>query len=128
MALVQQHGQERGIVAAIKLHSCSVACNQAGAVREFIGLDEVLVADLCGIHPKLISGLVEQAVDDKGCLRTSCSPVGCEGHGIGVEHIDITVVVWDFEWAWNQRGGDDWHDHSPRNVRARSGHKGIADG
>ncbi len=128
LSFLQRCTQQSGVIAAIKLHICTVAAAQAGAIRKLFGLDEVFETNIRCIHVELSGGLVEQAVYDQRRLRASRAAIGCERCGVGIKHIDIAVIMRHFVRPGYERGGQDGNDDTPRQVRACRCHETINDG
>ncbi len=79
-------------------------------------LDEILLAQVGGIHAELAGADFDQPFDDVGRFRTSGAAIGVDRHGVGIDRVDLAIDVRDLVLA-RQQGGIEEGRHRRREGR-----------
>lgn len=93
--LVAQVLAKRATAPAGELHDALQAVVSAAAAERLLaqlpeglaGLDQVLQAQLAGVHAQLVGKLVDGGLHGKAALRGAVAAVGAARHDVGVDHV-----------------------------------------
>ncbi len=78
--------------------------------------DEILLAQVGGIHAELARGDFDQPLHHIGRFRTAGAAIGVDRHGVGVDRVDLAIDVRDLVLA-RQQGGIEEGRHRRREGR-----------
>ena len=85
---LQRELQCREVIAAVVLEG------DRGLIRVGVLRDEIAPAQLGRIHPKLVGGKVDDALEQKGRLRAASAAIGVNRHRMGKDSLGLDIDRW----------------------------------
>ncbi len=84
--------QRRVIIAAVVPQRGKILENDFVVVGEFVGWNEIAVADFGAVDPQLFGGNVEQTLHDKDAVLPACAAIGRDDGFVGKNADEFAVI------------------------------------